>query len=292
MNNSRASAPRPKLLDFVDIAEFDRQISFLNPEQQNSMRNYLSEAEFFSEIIYADLAGLPIDSSIVEVGSGVGWLVNYFRALGMNVVGIEPSLSGFSQMEKFQSIARSCWNGLPIAETINATAENFETEVKSVYSYSVNVMEHVQDIEMALLNIANNLQDGGIYRFVCPNYRFPYEPHFNLISLINRKLTFLIYKNKIMNSEINPDNSLWLGLNWITPRKVRKEKPSNYKLEFSNYAFIAYLKRLDTSERFKDRKGNTFLRIAKMVKKTKRIILFVLPTTFLPVMDVKMQKKK
>ena len=292
MNDNTGSAPRPRLLDFVDIDEFNRQISFLNPEQKNSMLTYLSEADFFSEIIYADLADLPIGSSIVEIGSGVGWLVNYFNTLGMNVIGIEPSLAGFSQMEKFQSIARSCWNGLPIAEIINATAENFETKVKAVYSYSINVMEHVEDIEIALLNIANNLQEGGIYRFICPNYRFPYEPHFNLISPMSKKLTFLIYKNKITNSEINPENSLWLGLNWITPRKAGKKKPSNYNLEFSNDSFIGYLKRLDTSDGFKDRKGNTFFRIAKIAKKAKRIILLVIPTTFLPVMDVKMQKKK
>ena len=41
-------------------------------------------------------------------------------------------------------------------------------------------MEHVDDVPLVLRRVMSALRPGAAYRFVCPNYRFPFEPHFDI----------------------------------------------------------------------------------------------------------------
>eukprot|EP00494_Astrolonche_serrata_P011852 UN11950 len=50
-------------------------------------------------------------------------------------------------------------------------------------------MEHVDDVDQVIRNVADSLRHGGTYRFTCPNYFFPYEPHFNIPTLLSKNLT-------------------------------------------------------------------------------------------------------
>ena len=46
------------------------------------------------------------------------------------------------------------------------------------FIFSVNVMKHLNDPYSVLLQMEETLKPGGTYRFFCPNYAFPHEPHF------------------------------------------------------------------------------------------------------------------
>jgi hypothetical protein len=39
-------------------------------------------------------------------------------------------------------------------------------------------MERLKDPYLVLLQAIEKLEQGGEYRFICPNYDFPYETHF------------------------------------------------------------------------------------------------------------------
>ena len=44
--------------------------------------------------------------------------------------------------------------------------------------FSANVLELVPDLVSALERMQSVPAEGGVQRHVCPNYAFPYEPHF------------------------------------------------------------------------------------------------------------------
>ena len=50
-----------------------------------------------------------------------------------------------------------------------------------------------------------------------------YEPHFVIPLIINKSITFRIFKNKINNHEKNTNEiGLWKGLNFNGRRKIKK----------------------------------------------------------------------
>ena len=278
------------LLDFVDLEKFYSELWKLNHIDQRSMQTYLDEAIFFSEIILEDLSHFPRGARIIEVGSGAGWLINYFREIQYEIVGIEPHDSGFEKMGKFRQIMHLSWKGTSRAEVIEDTAENFTLEKKAIYAYSVNVMEHVKNIEKAIKNVNSNLEPEGQYRFICPNYSFPYEPHFNIFAPFNKSFTFWLNKSSIIISDIDPKGELWAGLNWISPRKIIDAVLPTEELVFSRKAFSAYLNRIENSLEFQERKGPVFTRLARLLFPLKSVLIPLFPLKFVPVLDVRIRK--
>src|SRR3546814_21121737 len=65
---------------------------------------------------------------------------------------------------------------LDIAAEALAECDSFD------FAFSINVMEHVNDVEQVIINVFNSLKENAYYDFTCPNYLFPYEPHFNIRS--------------------------------------------------------------------------------------------------------------
>ena len=56
---------------------------------------------------------------------------------------------------------------------------------------------------------------------MCPNYDFPYEPHFVIPIIINKKFTKFFFKNKINNHEKKTNEiGLWEGLNLNGRNKI------------------------------------------------------------------------
>ena len=61
---------------------------------------------------------------------------------------------------------------------IESPIEDFEYDHKFDFIFSINVMENLKDPYSVLIQMNSALKFGGKYRFFCPNYDFPYEPHF------------------------------------------------------------------------------------------------------------------
>ena len=59
------------------------------------------------------------------------------------------------------------------------TVEKFTTDAKFDFIFSMNVLEHTDDIKQHITSCMNLLKDEHSLLFIqCPNYTFPFEPHF------------------------------------------------------------------------------------------------------------------
>jgi hypothetical protein len=64
-----------------------------------------------------------------------------------------------------------------------------------------------------------------VFFVLCPNYGFPYEPHFKIPIIFNKNLTYKLFKNHILKFEENMASGtfgLWNSLNFVKKKEVRK----------------------------------------------------------------------
>jgi 2-polyprenyl-3-methyl-5-hydroxy-6-metoxy-1,4-benzoquinol methylase len=78
---------------------------------------------------------------------------------------------------------------------IESPIEDCEYDNKYDLIFSINVMEHLKDPYAVLNQMNTALKLGGKYRFFCPNYDFPFEPHFGKW-IFSRKNDAFHLKNK------------------------------------------------------------------------------------------------
>src|SRR5690348_11994021 len=89
------------------------------------------------------------------------------------------------------------------------------------FAYSINVMEHVADYALALERIGRALRPSAEYRFLCANYLFPYEPHFDIPIVLTKAFTEKLFRRRIYgNLRVGDAAGVWKSLNWITVPKV------------------------------------------------------------------------
>jgi SAM-dependent methyltransferase len=110
-----------------------------------------------------------------------------------------------------------------VPERLSIPAETLTLESTFEYAFSINVMEHVDNVALVIARVLAALRPGGAYRFVCPNYLFPYEPHFDMPTLFSKTLTERVFGHRIRTSKlvVYPLGT-WRGLNWISVPSIRR----------------------------------------------------------------------
>jgi SAM-dependent methyltransferase len=138
---------------------------------------YLEEALFLFEVVRPTI--VP-QARVLEIGGGLGIFHVLMREAGLDLVSIEPSGQGFSYFHDFGVSLIKALDGDPSrmvdarAEALPWPAESFDLVV------SGNVMEHVADPEAAIREMYRVVRPGGALINLCPNYLFPYEPHYGV----------------------------------------------------------------------------------------------------------------
>jgi hypothetical protein len=167
---------------------------------------------------------LPTGSRVLEVGAGMLLLSCALQAAGYQVSALEPIGSGFSHLDRLRQIVwdfavrRGC-----APELHSIKAEQLDRDREFHYAFSINVMEHVDDVALVLRRVWSALRPGASYRFVCPNYAFPYEPHFDIPTLFSKALTERVFRRRILASPTVVDPlGTWTSLNWISVTSVRR----------------------------------------------------------------------
>lgn len=194
------------------------------PELAGVVRDYVGEAHFGASVLASDLALAGPGARLLEVGAGAGLLSAGPQAAGFRVSALEPLGDGFSHMARLRSLV------LAHATATDARPETLDTpaEVLAIVdtfdlAFSINVMEHVADPAAVLRQVIASLRPGGRYRFVCPNYTFPFEPHFNIPTLGSKARTWRVFQRRILTSPVVVDPAgTWHSLNWITVASVRR----------------------------------------------------------------------
>ncbi len=102
----------------------------------------------------------PQKGKLIEVGSGLGYLLNCFKQDGWNVVGVEPNVGTCRYAESELGI-----------ETIPTILEEAELEDRSVdVVLMMHVIEHVSDPYSTLKEVYRILKPGGIFVMETPRY--------------------------------------------------------------------------------------------------------------------------
>jgi hypothetical protein len=64
-------------------------------------------------------------------------------------------------------------------------------------------MEHLKDPYLVLIKIVDFLASEGKYRFFCPNYDFPYEPHYSKWMFRRMNNAYFLSESRAATSNLN-----------------------------------------------------------------------------------------
>lgn len=194
------------------------------PDLAGAIADYVGEAHFGADVIAPDLAAAGRGAGVLEVGAGAGLLSAALQAGGWRVTALEPLGSGFSHMGRLRALvldlarADAC-----TPATLDTPAEQLDAAATFDLAFSINVMEHVTDPAVVMRRVVASLRPGGRYHFVCPNYAFPFEPHFNIPTLGSKARTWQVFEQRILASPVVVDPvGTWASLNWISVGSVRR----------------------------------------------------------------------
>jgi 2-polyprenyl-3-methyl-5-hydroxy-6-metoxy-1,4-benzoquinol methylase len=179
---------------------------------------WINEALFGYNHVEGHIKKLKQDANVLEVGCGSGILLsmfsNHFKKIYFQ--GIEPFGAGFASLAKLNQTIKK--QGVNI---FNIGFEEFKPKKKYDLIYCVNVFEHFSDWRLFIKTAHLWLKDSGSLIILCPNYGFPYESHFGLPIIFNKKITYMLFKNYIDQYELdNNSKGLWNSLNFVTKKKL------------------------------------------------------------------------
>ncbi|NND81383.1 MAG: methyltransferase domain-containing protein [Gammaproteobacteria bacterium] len=208
-----------ELNQFLDAMELDSLIGALpeheRPQASETVSTFMNEAIVGLRLMMNDL---DKTSRILEVGAGLCFLSIFLKEKGYQVTALEPLDGGFGFFDSLKQRILDSYshNGLVVVEK---RAEQLTPHEDGEYDliFSSNVIEHIAELDDAMLAMASVLLDTGKMIHGCPNHVVPYEPHVGLpiISWLP-KLTELFWKTKL-----EENSEMWKSLNFVTYFKIR-----------------------------------------------------------------------
>lgn len=235
--------------DFAGFLDPYRSPAFLSklsarlkePHDVTSCRlnTYLNEMQFGHRFLAQRMP--PGRLKILEVGAGLGLLSAYLKQRGHTVVALEPAAGEFGFFEATRDeIMRFAGKAYP--KLLELPAEALGPEHGPFdFIFSMNVLEHVSELEGALSALANVLAPGGTWANSCPNYFFRYEPHY-AIPLVP---LWPGLSRKLHRKRIDADPETWDTLNFITWLQVKRlARKNGLDVVFEAGTLHASLKRM------------------------------------------------
>ena len=256
---------------------------------------YAAEAKFGRSFIDADLKRLSEGDHILEVGAGAMILSCQLAIEGYAITALEPTGDGFSHFSRLREIV------LEQAKKVGAEpsllllpAEKMTVKNQYGLAFSINVMEHVDNVAVVVERVINAMHSKGVYHFTCPNYLFPYEPHFNIPTLFSKRLTEFFFSSLIYNNKKMPDPvGTWRSLNWISVtqlNKIIKQVPKatvSFNIRMLRDVFL----RMTTDSVFSARRSNWMRVIIKVMVLLKiHNLMTYLPSHVQPIIDCTITK--
>lgn len=251
---------------------------------------YQNEALEARKLIDSNLKKIDTHSKILEVGGGILALTVQLASEGFEVTTVEPVGEGFTNIAYLMKMY------LRVAEQenirfnfIDSPIENSQFQNKFDFIFSINVMEHLKDPYSVAIHLMKYLNKSGKIRFFCPNYDFPYEPHFQRWLFTRRNEAFYLPISRAESKLI--DAAEWAdvhrSLNFITFSKLEKFlTQSNIAYRFNKNALRNLVQRSLVDSELQNRHKLLTYGV-KIVVKFKLIRLVnLLPKRFWPVIDI------
>lgn len=265
------------------------------PELLPLFNTYQAEAVFGRNYIESDLRRLRPGARILEVGAGSFLLSCQLAREGFDVTALEPVGEGFSHFDQMRQLVLVEARSQGCCPTIfNYPAEAIDAVDRFDYAFSVNVMEHVNDVSSVLEKVGQSLVVGAGYRFTCPNYLFPYEPHFNIPTFFSKPLTERMLRRKIFANRTLPDpGGTWKSLNWINVVQIKRvvRRLSGLKVTFNRSMLPSTLERMALDTEFAVRRSPAMRSLILFLVRLRIHVLFcVIPAAMQPIMDCRIEK--
>ena len=229
-------------------------------------------------LIALQSADLSNRRRLLEIGSGVGLLSLFLSYLGKDVVSIEPQGQGFDVMHSIRRayIENFVQEGLGnLPQFIDMKAEDLNEDEMGLFdlAFSINVIEHVDDPSAVLTAIHAVVAQGGVHCHVCPNYFFPYDPHFGVIVLPRLSVLARLF----LRGEIT-QSPLWKSLNFIDYGTIRRwSKRLGVPIEFNPDIFRLAFNRLKEPSCFSSRHGLLARTIGRLSPRVLQVIAAATP---------------
>jgi len=277
------------------LAELREYFISTEPDILYLFDTYADEALYGRNYIASDLKHLHPGARVLEVGAGSLLLSSQLVREGFDVTAIEPFGHGFSHFIRMQQLIlkKSAASGC-LPNCLSMMAEDFSEHNSYDFAFSINSMEHVYDIERVIVNIKNSLHLGANYHFTCPNYLFPYEPHFNIPIILSKSLTKKILYRKIVRSKMPDPSGVWESLNWITINTIKNivRKHPDIEAVFNKRILESTLERIVHDKTFASRRSPAVSKIISFLVQIKIHKLGrLIPAIFQPNMDCKLHKR-
>ena len=229
------------------------------PHLERLLEIFAQEARSGRQWLAPSLERLAPGAAILEVGAGLMLLSCQLAAEGFKVAALEPVAEGFSSFSELQKLVLAYAEKRRIApEVLAIPVEQLDQQSRFDFAYSINVMEHVGNFAVALEKVGRAIRPGAEYRFICANYLFPYEPHFNIPIVFSKALTEKLFRRRIYgNTRVGDAAGVWKSLNWITvPKVVRAVRNlSEVSVSFDRSMLEAVLLRTVDDREFSERRS-------------------------------------
>lgn len=254
-----------------------------------------AEAVFGRRYIEPNLACVRPGGSVLEVGAGTFLLSCYLMKEGFDVTALEPVGDGFSHFDQIRQFVLDYAHSQGCCPNIlDQPAESLGVTDHYDYAFSINVMEHVNDVAIVLKKVGKSLAIGASYRFICPNYLFPYEPHFNIPTMFSKQLTERMFGQRILASRTVPDPAgTWKSLNWINVVQIKMivRRLSGLKVSFNRSMLASAIERIALDAEFAKRRSPTIRSLILSLVHLRLHFLFrLIPAAMQPIMDCNIER--
>jgi 2-polyprenyl-3-methyl-5-hydroxy-6-metoxy-1,4-benzoquinol methylase len=189
---------------------------------------------------------------VLEVGAGMGIVSLVLNRQGVEVMPIEPGRGVFDPNAQIGFLLRERLNIRNLAY-LSLGAEELRPADHGHFDviFSVNVFEHVSDLESVVDAMCKVIKPSGVMRHTCPNYLIPYEPHFGvlLVPFVPRLTALLLPHAR--------GTELWDSLNFVTLGQMRRAfSRHGFVCEFARGTMHKAFVRLDADEKYRERQGS------------------------------------
>ncbi|MEK1895657.1 MAG: class I SAM-dependent methyltransferase [Rhizobium sp.] len=236
--------------------------------------SWLEHAKRYAEMM-TERFELSAASTVVEVASNDGYLLQYFAAQGIQVLGVEPAANAAKIAESRGVATKMAFFGRETAQAL------VESGVRADVTAANNVLAHVPDIADFVSGFAILLKPDGVSTFEFPHlltmidgiqFDTIYHEHYSYMSLLAVERIFGACGLKVFDVEEIPTHGGSLRVFAQKAQGARAVTDRLLALRAKEEAFG--LKEMATYERFGTRiegvceEFKTFLRQAKVAGKT------------------------
>lgn len=278
------------------LADLRPEVQKLGAKLADVFEVYAEEAIFGRAWLQSRLDGVPAGGRVLEVGAGLMLLSCALKSEGYEVVALEPIGTGFSDFHHLQQVVLEFAQTRGIAPTVlPIPVEDLLEREHFDLAFSLNVMEHVGNVTEAIAHVVAALKPGAAYSFFCPNYTFPYEPHFGIPIVGSKQLTARLFKRFIQDSRrVQDPLGVWGSLNWISVGIVDRacSRIEGIHWSYDRSAVTRAFQRVTTDPQFASRRAPWMRRASKWLVATgAHRLASLIPASLQPAIDCTIVRK-